>query len=161
MCQSFSHTLKATVLTLHRKGRSKGFFGHAYKAVKDESDMVPSAQDLKNISLSFDSGDILGDGSVMKSIVEEGADPPVFPVFGDDCVTHFVGTLPDGSIFNDTLKRDQPFKFRLGAEHVLEGLLGTGPSAAIGVLLVILLQREASTKASRRCERVSALAMVC
>eukprot|EP00439_Symbiodinium_sp_Y106_P075328 s1321_g14.t3 len=106
---------------LARKGRSKGFFGHAYKAVKDESDMVPSAQDLKNISLSFDSGDILGDGSVMKSIVEEGVDPPVFPVFGDDCVTHFVGTLPDGSIFNDTLKRDQPFKFRLGAEHVLEG----------------------------------------
>ncbi|CAE7369305.1 FKBP65 [Symbiodinium natans] len=69
----------------------------------------------------MESGDILGDGSVLKSLVEEGSDPPVFPVFGDDCVTHFVGTLPDGSIFNDTIKRDQPFKFQLGAEHVLEG----------------------------------------
>ncbi|CAE7808618.1 FKBP65 [Symbiodinium sp. CCMP2456] len=106
---------------LTRKGRSKGFFRHVYKAVKDENDMVSSGQELKDISTSFDSGDILGDGSVMKSIVEEGMDPAVFPVFGDDCVTHFVGTLPDGSIFNDTTKRDQPFKFRLGAEHVLEG----------------------------------------
>ncbi|CAE7420641.1 FKBP65, partial [Symbiodinium necroappetens] len=106
---------------LTRKGRSKGSFGHVYKAVKDENDMVSSGQELRDISTSFDSGDILGDGSVMKSIVEEGVDPAVFPVFGDDCVTHFVGTLPDGSIFNDTTKRDQPFKFRLGAEHVLEG----------------------------------------
>ena len=37
------------------------------------------------------------------------------------CVTHFVASLPDGNIFNDTWKRDQPFRFRLGAEEVLEG----------------------------------------
>lgn len=37
------------------------------------------------------------------------------------CVTHFVASLPDGRIFNDTLKRDQPFRFSLGAEEVLEG----------------------------------------
>lgn len=55
--------------------------------------------------------DILGDGSVMKSIIEEGEDPPVYPIFGDECVTHFVGTLPDGTVFNDTMKRDQPFKY--------------------------------------------------
>jgi len=58
---------------------------------------------------------------VMKSVIEEGEDPPVYPIFGDECVTHFVGTLPDGTVFNDTMKRDQPFKFTLGAEHVLEG----------------------------------------
>ena len=66
--------------------------------------------------------DVLGDGSVMKSMVREGLDPPIYPIFGDECVVHFIGTLPDGSIFNDTMKRDQPFKFQLGAEHVLEGL---------------------------------------
>ncbi|CAE7221403.1 FKBP65 [Symbiodinium pilosum] len=65
--------------------------------------------------------DVLGDGSVMKSMVREGLDPPIYPIFGDECVVHFIGTLPDGSIFNDTMKRDQPFKFQLGAEHVLEG----------------------------------------
>eukprot|EP00913_Durusdinium_trenchii_P002463 g2275.t1 len=65
--------------------------------------------------------DILGDGSVLKSVVEEGDDPPVYPIFGDECITHFVGTLPDGKIFNDTMKRDQPFKFALGAQEVLEG----------------------------------------
>ena len=106
--------------------------------------MVSSGQELRDISTSFDSGDILGDGSVMKSIVEEGVDPAVFPVIGDDCVTHFVGTLPDGSIFNDTTKRDQPFKFRLGAEHVLEGLLGAGLAAAMRTFLVILLQSSSS-----------------
>jgi len=54
--------------------------------------------------------DILGDGSVMKSIIEEGEEPAVYPIFGDECITHFVGSLPDGSVFNDTMKRDQPFK---------------------------------------------------
>lgn len=71
--------------------------------------------------LSCHPDDILGDGSVMKSIIEEGEEPAVYPIFGDECITHFVGSLPDGSVFNDTMKRDQPFKFTLGAEHVLEG----------------------------------------
>ena len=57
----------------------------------------------------------------MKSIIEEGEEPPIYPIFGDECITHFVGTLPDGRIFNDTIKRDQPFKFSLGAQEVLEG----------------------------------------
>ncbi|CAJ1439464.1 unnamed protein product [Effrenium voratum] len=70
---------------------------------------------------SGDAADILGDGSVIKSIIEEGEDPPVYPVCGDECITHFIGTLPDGTVFNDTTKRDQPFKFALGAEQVLEG----------------------------------------
>ena len=46
---------------------------------------------------------------------------------GDECITHFIGTLPDGTVFNDTTKRDQPFKFALGAEQVLEGPLLSRP----------------------------------
>lgn len=80
-----------------------------------------SENPFAKFGLDLDPSDVLGDGSVLKHVVREGVEPQVYPILGDECVAHFVGTLPDGTIFNNTYKRDQPFNFFLGAEHVLEG----------------------------------------
>lgn len=90
---------------------------------QDAADSTHSTSEnpFAKLGLGLDPSDILGDGSVLKHVVREGAEPKVYPILGDECVAHFVGTLPDGTIFNDTYKRDQPFQFSLGAEQVLEG----------------------------------------
>jgi FKBP-type peptidyl-prolyl cis-trans isomerase len=34
---------------------------------------------------------------------------------------HYHGTLPDGTVFDSSVKRNDPFSFRLGAEQVIKG----------------------------------------
>eukprot|EP00931_Biecheleriopsis_adriatica_P119279 TRINITY_DN94519_c0_g1_i1.p1 TRINITY_DN94519_c0_g1~~TRINITY_DN94519_c0_g1_i1.p1 ORF type:complete len:346 (-),score=44.99 TRINITY_DN94519_c0_g1_i1:69-1076(-) len=112
---------------LRRRGRrhrlALGCVGSSAEAqTKRESEEPETNEDIAaKLFAKLDPADILGDGSILKGIIEEGSDPPIYPILGDECLCHFVGTLPDGKVFNDTLKRDQPFKFALGAEHVLEG----------------------------------------
>ncbi|XP_077233863.1 70 kDa peptidyl-prolyl isomerase-like isoform X2 [Tasmannia lanceolata] len=44
------------------------------------------------------------------------------PEFGDEITVHYVGTLLDGSVFDSTRDRDEPFTFKLGGGELVTGL---------------------------------------
>ena len=63
--------------------------------------------------------DITGDGGILKKILKEGAGD--FPSAGMELVTHYTGTLADGSKFDSSRDRGQHFKFPLGQGRVIKG----------------------------------------
>lgn len=59
------------------------------------------------------------DGGIMKEIYEEGEGPT--PTKGDEVVAHYVGTLEDGTKFDSSRDRNDPFKFTIGQGQVIRG----------------------------------------
>jgi FK506-binding protein 1 len=48
-------------------------------------------------------------------------DGVTFPTRGQTVSVHYVGTLTDGTVFDSSRKRGQPFKFKLGMGQVIRG----------------------------------------
>eukprot|EP00931_Biecheleriopsis_adriatica_P068152 TRINITY_DN42170_c0_g1_i1.p1 TRINITY_DN42170_c0_g1~~TRINITY_DN42170_c0_g1_i1.p1 ORF type:complete len:367 (+),score=58.22 TRINITY_DN42170_c0_g1_i1:34-1134(+) len=68
-----------------------------------------------------DEVDILGNGSLIKHIVKPA---PAFsrrPQLGDEVTVHFRGSLEDGTVFDDTWLRHEPYKTRIGVGFVIGG----------------------------------------
>ena len=63
--------------------------------------------------------DLTGDGGIMKTILQEGSGE-VIPN-GTKAKVHYRGTLQDGSVFDTSRTRGQPFKFTVGAREVILG----------------------------------------
>eukprot|EP01053_Blabericola_migrator_P001129 Blabericola_migrator_1__1128@NODE_128_length_13299_cov_164_804867_g113_i0_p10_GENE_NODE_128_length_13299_cov_164_804867_g113_i0NODE_128_length_13299_cov_164_804867_g113_i0_p10_ORF_typecomplete_len284_score81_27FKBP_C/PF00254_28/5_5e31TPR_9/PF13371_6/1_1e03TPR_9/PF13371_6/2e07TPR_2/PF07719_17/0_27TPR_2/PF07719_17/3_6e03TPR_2/PF07719_17/0_00033TPR_16/PF13432_6/0_24TPR_16/PF13432_6/0_00046ANAPC3/PF12895_7/1_2e02ANAPC3/PF12895_7/5_4ANAPC3/PF12895_7/0_0014TPR_11/PF13414_6/0_2TPR_11/PF13414_6/5e02TPR_ len=63
--------------------------------------------------------DLLGNGKVIKTVLREGKGNPV-PV-GDEVIVHYAGTLMDGTEFDSSYSRKDPFTFVLGAGQVIKG----------------------------------------
>jgi peptidylprolyl isomerase len=63
--------------------------------------------------------DVSGDGGIMKKIIKEGEGE--FPEVGMELVTHYTGTLEDGSKFDSSRDRGQYFKFPMGVGRVIKG----------------------------------------
>ncbi|KAM9965301.1 hypothetical protein ACTFIW_005113 [Dictyostelium discoideum] len=51
------------------------------------------------------------------TVLNEGNTPPI----GSTVTIHYVGTLVDGTVFDSSRKRGQPFSFKLGAGQVVKG----------------------------------------
>eukprot|EP00736_Rhodelphis_marinus_P013852 Rmarinus@m.29284 len=61
--------------------------------------------------------DILGDGGVVKTISVKGHGRKARK--GAEVTVHYVGTLDDGSVFDSSRDRDEPFRFKLGTGQVI------------------------------------------
>lgn len=66
------------------------------------------------------SGDLTGDGGVIKEIVRKG-EGWERPENGDDVEMHYKGTLEDGIMFDCSYERKEPFTFKLGDGKVIKG----------------------------------------
>ena len=55
-----------------------------------------------------------------KEVVSEG-DGSSFPQPGDTVTVHYTGRLTDGSKFDSSVDRGEPFQFKLGVGQVIKG----------------------------------------
>lgn len=90
---------------------------------REVADFVEDEDELMAMLMSGtgDEVDILGNGSLIKTIIQPA---PAFsrrPQLGDEVTVHFVGTLEDGTVFDDTRARHEPYTFRVGLGFVIGG----------------------------------------
>ncbi len=55
-----------------------------------------------------------------KEIIKQG-DNINTPKFGDTLVVHYTGFLPNGTIFDSSVKKGKPFVFQVGLGKVIKG----------------------------------------
>lgn len=63
--------------------------------------------------------DLSGDGGVLKQILQEGTSDEQ-PTSGCKVSLHYTGTLTDGTKFDSSLDRNEPFEFELGKGVVVK-----------------------------------------
>ncbi len=95
-------TIKNTNPTMNTSTTSKNVFASLQIPVSDTADFTTTQSGLQYKDLTA-----VGDGVVAKA--------------GDAVEVHYTGMLPDGTKFDSSVDRGQPFAFSLGAGEVIKG----------------------------------------
>ncbi|XP_049850591.1 peptidyl-prolyl cis-trans isomerase FKBP4-like [Schistocerca gregaria] len=82
----------------------------------NECDVKPAAEEV----LKQKPEDLLMDGGILKTILREGEGEET-PREGSEVSVHYTGVLVDGTKFDSSLDRGQPFKFVVGEGKVIKG----------------------------------------
>lgn len=85
--------------------------------------------------------DVCGNQKVMKLILKESSTPTVIPK-GVKCKLHYTGTLLDGTKFDSSVDRNQPFETEIGIGRVIKGWDEVVPSMKIGEKASVLIQAD-------------------
>lgn len=89
------------LLTLIIAGALIASCGSSKETTKGEDSMIKTASGLQYID------------------IEEGTGSS--PAKGQTCVVHYHGTLLDGTVFDSSKERGQPFEFQIGEGRVIKG----------------------------------------
>eukprot|EP01124_Arcella_intermedia_P009582 TRINITY_DN16262_c0_g1_i2.p1 TRINITY_DN16262_c0_g1~~TRINITY_DN16262_c0_g1_i2.p1 ORF type:complete len:211 (+),score=49.00 TRINITY_DN16262_c0_g1_i2:114-746(+) len=84
------------------------------KESEEESDSMSDVEEEEKAK------DVTGDGGVVKEIMKAGEGSSK-PASGSEVTVHYVGRLPDGTQFDSSRDRNEPFKFKLGEGQVIKG----------------------------------------
>ena len=72
------------------------------------------------------------DAETLEVKILKPGDALFYPKFGDTLSVHYIGKLPDGTVFDDSYKRGVPFYFILGAGQVILGWEQAFPNMSRG-----------------------------
>jgi len=78
-----------------------------------EVDATPQPEILREVNITED-------GGVIKKVFKEG-EGEEYPQKGDSVQVHYTGRLLDGTVFDSSVERNQPFEFKLGKGKVIKG----------------------------------------
>ncbi len=74
----------------------------------------------KEILIAMDTSNAVTTASGLKYVVVKEGDGAT-PKTGDNVTVHYTGTLEDGSKFDSSRDRSQPFQFKIGVGQVIKG----------------------------------------
>jgi FKBP-type peptidyl-prolyl cis-trans isomerase len=60
-------------------------------------------------------------GPILDLVITKAGDAVNYPKMGDSVACHYIASLPDGTVFDNSFDRAQPIYFVLGGDHVIPG----------------------------------------
>jgi FK506-binding protein 4/5 len=91
-------------------------------------------------SSSFVREETFADGRLVKRVIQEGTGE--CPPNGSDVTVHYTGRLTDGAVFDSSVDRMEPFRFKLGEGRVIKGWDVGVASMKIGEKSLLVCQPE-------------------
>lgn len=139
--KTFAQRLPDTI----RAGSDLTFrIGFVSSLTKEDMDRIARAQQFKvdeeiiDQYLESNNIDAQSTGSGLHYVIHDQGEGPQ-PQYGDEVVVHYIGELLDGTQFDSSYERKEPFVFTCGYGHVVAGwdegieLLGKGGKATLYV----------------------------
>lgn len=72
------------------------------------------------------------EGPLLDLVVTKAGDAVNYPKMGDSVACHYIASLPDGTVFDNSFDRAQPIYFVLGGDQVIPGFEAVLPKMCRG-----------------------------